>query len=62
MVGLVLFARAAADGNFAADVLPGMIVMGLGGGITFNPLLLAAMSDVARPRRASPRESSTRRS
>jgi hypothetical protein len=28
-------------------VLPGMIVMGIGGGITFNPLLLAAMGDVA---------------
>jgi EmrB/QacA subfamily drug resistance transporter len=46
MVGLLLFARAPADGSFALDVLPGMIVMGLGGGITFNPLLLAAMGDV----------------
>jgi EmrB/QacA subfamily drug resistance transporter len=46
VVGLLLFARAPADGNFAIDVLPGMIVMGLGGGITFNPLLLAAMGDV----------------
>jgi EmrB/QacA subfamily drug resistance transporter len=45
--GLLLFARAPADGNFAVDVLPGMIVMGLGGGITFNPLLLAAMGEVA---------------
>src|SRR5919109_3733496 len=45
--GLVLFARAPADGNFALDVLPGMLVMGIGGGITFNPLLLAAMGDVA---------------
>jgi EmrB/QacA subfamily drug resistance transporter len=47
VAGLVLFARAPADGSFAVDVLPGMIVMGLGGGITFNPLLLAAMGDVA---------------
>jgi EmrB/QacA subfamily drug resistance transporter len=47
LVGLVLFARAPVDGNFAVDVLPGMIVMGIGGGITFNPLLLAAMGDVA---------------
>jgi EmrB/QacA subfamily drug resistance transporter len=46
MVGLLLFARVPADGSFALDVLPGMIVMGLGGGITFNPLLLAAMGDV----------------
>jgi EmrB/QacA subfamily drug resistance transporter len=45
-VGLVLFSRAPVDGNFAADVLPGMILLGLGAGISFNPLLLAAMSDV----------------
>ena len=46
-VGLLLFARVPADGSFAVDVLPGMLIMGLGGGITFNPLLLAAMGDVA---------------
>jgi MFS family permease len=46
VLGLLLFARAPADGNFALDVLPGMLVFGLGGGITFNPLLLAAMGDV----------------
>jgi EmrB/QacA subfamily drug resistance transporter len=45
-VGLVLFSRAPVDGNFAADVLPGMILLGLGAGTSFNPLLLAAMSDV----------------
>jgi EmrB/QacA subfamily drug resistance transporter len=47
VVGLLLFARAPADGSFAVDVFAGMIFMGLGGGITFNPLLLAAMGDVA---------------
>jgi EmrB/QacA subfamily drug resistance transporter len=47
VLGLLLFARAPADGNFALDVLPGMLLFGLGGGITFNPLLLAAMGDVA---------------
>jgi EmrB/QacA subfamily drug resistance transporter len=46
LAGLLLFARAPVDGNFAVDVLPGMLVFGLGGGITFNPLLLAAMGDV----------------
>jgi EmrB/QacA subfamily drug resistance transporter len=46
-VALLLFARAPADGNFALDVLPGMLILGIGGGITFNPLLLAAMGDVA---------------
>jgi EmrB/QacA subfamily drug resistance transporter len=44
--GLVLFARAPVDGNFAADVLPSMILLGLGAGMAFNPVLLAAMSDV----------------
>jgi MFS family permease len=46
-VGLVLFARAPANGTFAVDVLPGMVLLGLGAGIAFNPVLLAAMSDVA---------------
>jgi EmrB/QacA subfamily drug resistance transporter len=45
-IGLLLFTRAPADGDFVTDVLPGMIVMGMGAGITFNPLLLAAMGDV----------------
>src|SRR6266436_706185 len=29
-VGLVVFARAPASGNFVVDVLPGMVLMGLG--------------------------------
>ncbi|WP_442783329.1 DHA2 family efflux MFS transporter permease subunit [Collimonas fungivorans] len=45
--GLLLFARAPVDGHFIADVLPGMVLLGLGAGIAFNPVLLAAMSDVA---------------
>ena len=45
-LGLALFARAPVDGGFAVDVLPGMLLLGLGAGIAFNPLLLAAMSDV----------------
>ena len=44
--GLLLFSRAPVDGNVFADVLPGMILLGLGAGIAFNPLLLAAMGDV----------------
>ena len=46
LVALLLFARAPVDGNFFADVLPAMLVLGIGGGITFNPILLAAMSGV----------------
>ena len=50
-VGLLLFARAPVDGSFVVDVLPGMILLGLGAGMAFNPVLLAAMSDV-EPREA----------
>jgi MFS family permease len=45
-LGLVLFARAPVHGHFAADVLPSMILLGVGAGLAFNPLLLAAMSGV----------------
>jgi MFS family permease len=45
-LGLLLLARAPVNGNFAVDVLPSMILLGLGAGIAFNPVLLAAMSDV----------------
>jgi EmrB/QacA subfamily drug resistance transporter len=46
-VGLVLLARTPVDGNFLVDVLPATMAVGLGAGIAFNPLLLAAMSGVA---------------
>jgi EmrB/QacA subfamily drug resistance transporter len=45
-VGLLLFARAPVDGNYVVDVLPSMILLGIGAGIAFNPVLFAAMSDV----------------
>ncbi len=45
--GLALFARAPVDGNFVVDVLPSMLLLGVGAGMAFNPVLLAAMSDVA---------------
>jgi EmrB/QacA subfamily drug resistance transporter len=46
-LGLVLLARTPVDGNFLVDVFPATFVVGLGAGIGFNPLLLAAMSGVA---------------
>ena len=49
--GLALFGRAPVDGTFWIDVMPGMTLLGLGAGIAFNPILLAAMGDVG------PRES-----
>jgi len=47
VAGLMLFARAPVDGNFMMDVLPPMLLLGFGAGIAFNPLLMAAMNDVA---------------
>jgi predicted MFS family arabinose efflux permease len=44
--GLLLFARAPVDGDFVTDVLAPMLLLGLGAGVAFNPMLLAAMSDV----------------
>src|SRR5206468_8313317 len=46
-VGLLLFTRAPVDGTFVVDILPSMILLGFGAGMAFNPVLLAAMSDVA---------------
>ncbi len=44
--GLALFARSPVDGTFLVDVLPSMMLLGFGAGMAFNPVLLAAMSDV----------------
>jgi EmrB/QacA subfamily drug resistance transporter len=45
-LGLLWLARAPVEGNFAIDVLPSMILLGLGAGTAFNPVLLAAVGDV----------------
>jgi MFS family permease len=45
-LGLLLLARAPVDGSYVVDVLPSMILLGVGAGTAFNPVLLAAMSDV----------------
>ena len=45
--GLLLFVRAPVHGSFLVDVLPSMILLGIGAGIAFNPVLFAAMSDVS---------------
>jgi EmrB/QacA subfamily drug resistance transporter len=44
--GLLLFARLPVDGSYLMDVLPGTVLLGIGAGMGFNPLLLAAMGDV----------------
>jgi EmrB/QacA subfamily drug resistance transporter len=43
---LALFSFAPVDGHYVVNVLPAMILLGLGAGIAFNPVLLAAMGDV----------------
>jgi EmrB/QacA subfamily drug resistance transporter len=45
-VALLLLARAPVDGNYFVDVLAATIAIGIGAGIAFNPILLAAMSGV----------------
>ena len=45
--GLTLFARAPVNATFLGDVLPGMVLMGLGSGVASAPLLLAAMNGVS---------------
>jgi len=45
-IGLALFIRSPIHANFVFDVLPNMILLGLGAGIAFNPVLLSAMNDV----------------
>ena len=43
---LLWLARAPVHGSFTVDVLPSMLLIGVGGGLAFNPVLMAAMSDV----------------
>jgi len=45
-LALFWFARVPVHGSFAVDILPSMILIGIGGGLAFNPVLMAAMSDV----------------
>ncbi len=45
--GLALFAAAPAGGGFVPHVRPGMLLLGLGCGMALNPVMLAAMSEVA---------------
>jgi len=45
-LGLLLFAYAPAADSLFTHVMPGMVLLGLGAGIAFNPVLLAALGDV----------------
>jgi MFS family permease len=43
--GLALFARVPVDGRYLADVLPSVLLLGLGGGLAFPALAAVAMGD-----------------
>jgi EmrB/QacA subfamily drug resistance transporter len=45
--GLGLFALAPADGTYVRHVLPVMLLLGIGGGLSFPPMMTLAMSGVA---------------
>jgi EmrB/QacA subfamily drug resistance transporter len=47
VVGLGLFQRAPVDGEYVADLLPSMLLLGLGAGLTFPSLMTLAMAGVA---------------
>jgi MFS family permease len=45
-IGLLLLVRAPIDGNYLLDVFPSMVLLGVGAGIAFNPMIIVAMTDV----------------
>jgi EmrB/QacA subfamily drug resistance transporter len=47
VVGLALMARAPVGGRILVDVMPAMILIGIGIGISFMPLFLLALSEVS---------------
>jgi MFS family permease len=46
--GLLLFARVPVDAGYVADVLPAMVLLGLGAGLSFPSLATLAMSGATR--------------
>jgi EmrB/QacA subfamily drug resistance transporter len=46
VLGLALFQRAPVDGNYLSDILPVMLLLGVGAGLAFPALMTLAMSDV----------------
>jgi hypothetical protein len=52
--GLVLFARAPVGGDYVTDVLPGMVLLGLGAGVSFPSLMTLAMSGATPSAEALP--------
>lgn len=46
VIGLALMARAPVDGRIIVDIMPAMVLIGVGIGISFMPLFLLALSEV----------------
>ncbi|MFL5827668.1 MAG: MFS transporter [Thermoleophilaceae bacterium] len=46
LAGLLLFARAPVDGSYLPDILPVMVLLGVGAGLAFPSLMALAMSGV----------------
>jgi EmrB/QacA subfamily drug resistance transporter len=47
VAGLFLLSRVPVDGSYVADLLPAMVLLGIGGGLTFPALMTLAMSSAA---------------
>src|SRR5207245_4876533 len=45
-LSLAILFHAPIDSNYVVDVLPSMVLLGLGAGIAFNPMIIVAMTDV----------------
>jgi len=46
-IGLLLFTRVPVDGHYLTDVMPSMVLLGIGGGLAFPALMTLAMSGAA---------------
>jgi EmrB/QacA subfamily drug resistance transporter len=46
LLGLLLFARTPVDGNYFVDLMPPMILLGIGAGLAFPGIMMLAMSGV----------------
>jgi EmrB/QacA subfamily drug resistance transporter len=46
LVGLLLFARTPVDGNYFVDLMPPMVLLGIGAGLAFPAVMMTAMSGV----------------
>jgi EmrB/QacA subfamily drug resistance transporter len=47
VAGLFLLSRVPVDGHYLSDLLPAMVLLGIGGGLTFPALMTLAMSSAA---------------